>query len=81
MKLNIRSKKFATLWLDLILITMTLSACTSKESYNSKLCYEFPKGGQAVAKVYRRLSKDDLAVMSEYSNRLYKTSQLPIFCK
>lgn len=31
--------------------------------------------------VYRRLSAEDRKIANEYFNRLYKVSQLPVFCK
>lgn len=72
--------KRAIFWLSQILATMTLAACSTTAGSETR-CIEFPKGGPAMGGVYRRLSAEDRKIANEYFNRLYKVSQLPVFCK
>lgn len=72
--------KRAIFWLSQILATMTLAACSTTAGSETG-CIEFPKGGPAMGGVYRRLSAEDRKIANEYFNRLYKVSQLPVFCK
>lgn len=66
-------------WFSLMLMMMPLLGCSTAAGSND--CLEFPKGGQAMGGVYRRLPSDDKKIANEYFNRLYKFSQLPAFCK
>lgn len=72
-------KKCVIFWLSLILMMMILAGCSTVTI--SKQCVEFPKGGKAVGDVYKRLDVTDRKVMNEYFNRIYKFSQLSLFCK
>lgn len=67
-------------WASLILMTMQLFGCSTTTSYRQD-CLDFPKGGQAMGGVYRRLPAEDKKIANEYFNRIYKFSQLPAFCK
>lgn len=66
-------------WLSLILIMMPLLGCSTAAC--SSDCLPFPKGGKPMGDVYRKLPPEDKKTANEYFNRLYKFSQLPVFCK
>lgn len=67
-------------WLVLALMMMPLFGCTTTASYNDG-CIAWPVGGKPIAEVSRNMNETDRKAFNEWSNRLYKTRQLPVFCQ
>lgn len=67
-------------WLVLALMMMPLLGCTTPANYKDG-CIAWPVGGKPIAEAYRNMNDTDRKAFNEWSNRLYKTRQLPVFCQ